>query len=156
MKESAHADSFFKKTYYNRSTGKPTALPSLWTVKACSSKTAAIPAICPLSRRTPLHSRNCFISFLNVFNGSDKSPHIFLPATVEPLCLLAGREPFFSPPFSLFEYIPPIKKVFPVTARTEPMSLSATHIFIKRMSGIHLAVPVFSKGYRPKQGKVAP
>ena len=27
---------------------------------------------------------------------------------------------------------------------------------IKRMSGIHLAIPVFSKGYRPKQGKVAP
>lgn len=26
----------------------------------------------------------------------------------------------------------------------------------KRMSGIHLAIPVFSKGYRPKQGKVAP
>ncbi|WP_205906128.1 hypothetical protein, partial [Desulfovibrio piger] len=25
----------------------------------------------------------------------------------------------------------------------------------KRMSGIHLAIPVFSKGYRPKQGKVA-
>ena len=29
-------------------------------------------------------------------------------------------------------------------------------ILIKRMSGIHLAIPVFSKGYRPKQGKVAP
>ncbi|WP_418734932.1 dual OB domain-containing protein [Desulfovibrio sp.] len=28
--------------------------------------------------------------------------------------------------------------------------------FPKRMSGIHLAIPVFSKGYRPKQGKVAP
>ena len=28
--------------------------------------------------------------------------------------------------------------------------------FTKRMSGIHLAIPVFSKGYRPKQGKVAP
>ena len=28
--------------------------------------------------------------------------------------------------------------------------------YIKRMSGIHLAIPVFSKGYRPKQGKVAP
>ena len=28
--------------------------------------------------------------------------------------------------------------------------------FIKRMSGIHIAIPVFSKGYRPKQGKVAP
>ena len=27
---------------------------------------------------------------------------------------------------------------------------------VKRMSGIHLAIPVFSKGYRPKQGKVAP
>ena len=27
---------------------------------------------------------------------------------------------------------------------------------IKRMSGIHLAIPVFSKGYRPKQGKVVP
>ena len=27
---------------------------------------------------------------------------------------------------------------------------------IKRMSGIHIAIPVFSKGYRPKQGKVAP
>ena len=27
---------------------------------------------------------------------------------------------------------------------------------IKRMSGIHLAIQVFSKGYRPKQGKVAP
>ena len=27
---------------------------------------------------------------------------------------------------------------------------------LKRMSGIHLAIPVFSKGYRPKQGKVAP
>ena len=26
----------------------------------------------------------------------------------------------------------------------------------KRMSGIHIAIPVFSKGYRPKQGKVAP
>ena len=26
----------------------------------------------------------------------------------------------------------------------------------KMMSGIHLAIPVFSKGYRPKQGKVAP
>lgn len=26
----------------------------------------------------------------------------------------------------------------------------------KRMSGIHLAIQVFSKGYRPKQGKVAP
>ena len=30
------------------------------------------------------------------------------------------------------------------------------HRFSKRMSGIHLAIPVFSKGYRPKQGKVAP
>ena len=29
-------------------------------------------------------------------------------------------------------------------------------IYNKRMSGIHLAIPVFSKGYRPKQGKVAP
>ena len=28
--------------------------------------------------------------------------------------------------------------------------------YTKRMSGIHLAIPVFSKGYRPKQGKVAP
>ena len=28
--------------------------------------------------------------------------------------------------------------------------------FTKRMSGIHLAIQVFSKGYRPKQGKVAP
>ena len=27
---------------------------------------------------------------------------------------------------------------------------------LKRMSGIHLAIPVFSKGYRPKQGKVVP
>ena len=27
---------------------------------------------------------------------------------------------------------------------------------VNRMSGIHLAIPVFSKGYRPKQGKVAP
>ena len=27
---------------------------------------------------------------------------------------------------------------------------------LKSMSGMHLAVPVFSKGYRPKQGKVAP
>ena len=27
---------------------------------------------------------------------------------------------------------------------------------LKMMSGIHLAIPVFSKGYRPKQGKVAP
>ena len=27
---------------------------------------------------------------------------------------------------------------------------------INSMSGIHLAIPVFSKGYRPKQGKVAP
>ena len=26
----------------------------------------------------------------------------------------------------------------------------------KRMSGIHLAIPVFSKGYRLKQGKVVP
>ena len=26
----------------------------------------------------------------------------------------------------------------------------------KRMSGIHIAIQVFSKGYRPKQGKVAP
>ena len=26
----------------------------------------------------------------------------------------------------------------------------------KRMSGIHLAIIVFSKGYRPKQGKVVP
>ena len=26
----------------------------------------------------------------------------------------------------------------------------------KRMSGIHLAIQVFSKGYRPKQGKVVP
>ena len=26
----------------------------------------------------------------------------------------------------------------------------------KRMSGIYLAIPVFSKGYRPKQGKVVP
>ena len=26
----------------------------------------------------------------------------------------------------------------------------------KRMSGIHLAIPVFSKGYRQKQGKVVP
>ena len=26
----------------------------------------------------------------------------------------------------------------------------------KRMSGIHLAMPVFSKGYRPKQGKAVP
>ncbi len=32
---------------------------------------------------------------------------------------------------------------------------SARHLY-KRMSGIHLAIPVFSKGYRPKQGKVAP
>ena len=30
------------------------------------------------------------------------------------------------------------------------------HANLKRMSGIHLAIPVFSKGYRPKQGKVAP
>ena len=29
-------------------------------------------------------------------------------------------------------------------------------VSLKRMSGIHLAIPVFSKGYRPKQGKVAP
>ncbi len=29
-------------------------------------------------------------------------------------------------------------------------------VLAKRMSGIHLAIPVFSKGYRPKQGKVAP
>ena len=27
---------------------------------------------------------------------------------------------------------------------------------LKRMSGIHLAIPVFSKGYRLKQGKVVP
>ena len=26
----------------------------------------------------------------------------------------------------------------------------------QRLSGIHLAIQVFSKGYRPKQGKVAP
>ena len=32
----------------------------------------------------------------------------------------------------------------------------ATIGLLKRMSGIHLAIPVFSKGYRPKQGKVAP
>lgn len=30
------------------------------------------------------------------------------------------------------------------------------YIVPKRMSGIHLAIPVFSKGYRPKQGKVVP
>ena len=29
-------------------------------------------------------------------------------------------------------------------------------VLAKRMSGIHLAIQVFSKGYRPKQGKVAP
>ena len=29
-------------------------------------------------------------------------------------------------------------------------------ILPKRMSGIHLAIPVFSKGYRLKQGKVVP
>lgn len=29
-------------------------------------------------------------------------------------------------------------------------------IYNKRMSGIHLAMPVFSKGYRPKQGKAVP
>lgn len=28
--------------------------------------------------------------------------------------------------------------------------------YMKRMSGIHIAIPVFSKGYRPKQGKVVP
>ena len=33
---------------------------------------------------------------------------------------------------------------------------SAATASVKRMSGIHLAIPVFSKGYRPKQGKVAP
>ena len=27
---------------------------------------------------------------------------------------------------------------------------------VMRMSGIHLAMPVFSKGYRPKQGKAVP
>ena len=34
----------------------------------------------------------------------------------------------------------------------------AKHIKLddKRMSGIYIAIPVFSKGYRPKQGKVAP
>ena len=34
----------------------------------------------------------------------------------------------------------------------------AKHIKLddKRMSGIHIAILVFSKGYRPKQGKVAP
>ena len=32
----------------------------------------------------------------------------------------------------------------------------ALYKYNKRMSGIHLAIPVFSKGYRPKQGKVAP
>lgn len=34
--------------------------------------------------------------------------------------------------------------------------LSTLDALAKRMSGIHLAIPVFSKGYRPKQGKVAP
>ena len=34
--------------------------------------------------------------------------------------------------------------------------LHAMFAAIKMMSGIHLAIPVFSKGYRPKQGKVAP
>ena len=49
----------------------------------------------------------------------------------------------------------------------QPTTLSdgsnSKHIFvggtinnIKSMSGMHLAIPVFSKGYRPKQGKVAP
>ena len=31
-----------------------------------------------------------------------------------------------------------------------------TELALKRMSGIHLAMPVFSKGYRPKQGKAVP
>ena len=35
-------------------------------------------------------------------------------------------------------------------------SVTADFNTTKRMSGIHLAIPVFSKGYRPKQGKVAP
>lgn len=33
---------------------------------------------------------------------------------------------------------------------------AAMAVVAERMSGIHLAIPVFSKGYRPKQGKVAP
>ena len=33
---------------------------------------------------------------------------------------------------------------------------STVNAFIKSMSGMHLAVPVFSKGYRLKQGKVVP
>ena len=40
-----------------------------------------------------------------------------------------------------------------------PSSKAATFgddYLIKRMSGIHLAIPVFSKGYRQKQGKVVP
>ena len=37
-----------------------------------------------------------------------------------------------------------------------PKELHEAELRNKRMSGIHLAIPVFSKGYRPKQGKVAP
>lgn len=33
---------------------------------------------------------------------------------------------------------------------------SRKELATKRMSGIHLAIPVFSKGYRQKQGKVVP
>ena len=34
--------------------------------------------------------------------------------------------------------------------------ININNTYVKRMSGIHLAIQVFSKGYRPKQGKVAP
>ena len=40
----------------------------------------------------------------------------------------------------------------PVTDTSENTVASG----IKRMSGIHIAILVFSKGYRPKQGKVVP
>ena len=36
------------------------------------------------------------------------------------------------------------------------LQLNFPELIIKRMSGIHLAIPVFSKGYRQKQGKVVP
>lgn len=35
-------------------------------------------------------------------------------------------------------------------------NLEQLQALFKRMSGIHLAIPVFSKGYRLKQGKVVP
>ena len=46
--------------------------------------------------------------------------------------------------------------IFSADLEKERLLLPFPFLLDKRMSGIHLAIPVFSKGYRPKQGKVAP